>query len=418
MRFAIYCGELRGGGSRVLGTKLIRTLDGNSDGHQITAYVPDDPDFRQLEGGNVKVVVVANKGGRHHVNAHNQLREHLAADPPDSLYMMGNRGLVKSPCPQAVLIHNPWAVYPNSVAWKRCTPRDYLYRRIRNHFFMQGLRHCEVVAAQTPVMLSRIHRQFGIPLSRLALIPMSMTSPNADPKVPTETSRTIAATDHAIRAICLSRYYTHKNIEILLKVADELLAMGRTDIGMFTTVEASHGGRAPQFIKALERNGRSRVLHNLGHIPISHVASVYGVVDALLLPTFLESYSNTYADAMGYGCPIITSDMDFARTVCGDSAGYIEPENAKAIAGALASLKTEPDRWRKRIEIGKERSAAMVMDWPTIAAKVVEMLSCTARGESVIHLLREPWVLETIDIDAEIDMSAKGGRPAAEPAIL
>jgi glycosyltransferase involved in cell wall biosynthesis len=415
MRFAIYCGELRGGGARAVGIGLLSTLSQKPQDHDITAYVPDDPQFSATAGGSIRVVSVANKGGGHHVNAHTRLREILRADPPDALFMMGNRGLVKSPCPQAVLIHNPWAVYPESVAWKKCTPRDYLYRRVRNHFILQGLRYSQVVAAQTPVMLARIHKQCGIPLERLALIPNSMTSVDAETPAETETSRKISATEHTTRAMCLSRYYTHKNIEILVKVADDLLAAGRTDIGIFVTVEATHGGRAPQFLKAIERNGRSRVLHNLGQIPMSHVASCYNVIDSLLLPTFMESYTNTYADSMGYGCPIITSDLDFAHTVCGEAACYIDPQSSAAIVGALASLKTEPDLWKRRIQIGRDRSARMVLDWPAISAKVVDMLECTATNRSVLHLLRDPWVLETTDLGPELEKLRPGGGPSPCP---
>lgn len=157
--------------------------------------------------------------------------------------MMGSRGLIDSPCPQAVLIHHPWLVYPESPAWGRCTPRDYLYRRIRNAFFARGLQYADVVAAQTPVMAERIHRHCRIPLDRIALIPNSVTSTADESPAESESSTRIRATPHAVRGLCLTRYYTHKNLEVLLEVADTLLERGRTEIGLFLTVAPTHGAR-------------------------------------------------------------------------------------------------------------------------------------------------------------------------------
>jgi glycosyltransferase involved in cell wall biosynthesis len=402
VRLALYCRELRGGGARAVGIGLIKALAARSWGHEIFAYVPDDPGFRALEGGSVLLVPVATPGGWRQALAHADLRRRLTSDRPDALFMMGNRGLAGSICPQAVLIHNPWAVYPDSPAWGKCSWRGWAYRRVRNAFFSRGLRCAEVVATQTPVMIGRVHHQFGIPLSRLALIPNSVTSPAEGSSAETTTSQAIRAAPHAHRAVCLARHYTHKNIEILLDVADLLLGRGRTDLGLFVTVDASHGHGARQFLAERVRKGRHRVLHNLGQIPMGHVASCYAAIDALLLPTLLESFTNTYVDAMSTGVPVITSNLDFARTICGGAACYVDPLDPDAIVAALDSLAAEPDAWRERVSLGRERARTMFIDWETIAARVVDMLECVAVGRGVGHLLDVPWVREVIDVSETV----------------
>jgi glycosyltransferase involved in cell wall biosynthesis len=63
-----------------------------------------------------------------------------------------------------------------------------------------------------------------------------------------------------------------------------------------------------------------KYVYNLGPIPIPECASLYKECDAMFLPTLLECFSASYIEAMYMEKPIVTSDLDFAHTVCGNSA--------------------------------------------------------------------------------------------------
>lgn len=380
MQFVIYCGELRASGGRSVGVGLLQALAQMPLPHSITAYVPPEPAYEAAAGGPVRLVTARAPGGVLRLTDHYRLRRELEADPPDAVLMMGNLALVRPPCPQAVYIHNPWLLYPESVAWRRCSPRERIYRRLRNRAIARGLPYCQAVVSQTPVMLERLRRLFGVPEERLVLIPNSVTAAPAGAEE-TESSRRMRATPHRVRALCLARYITHKNLEVLLEVADRLVQAGRTDTGLFITVDPAHGSGARRLLAERMRRGRDRVLHNLGEIPMSHVASCYQAADALLLPTLMESFSGTYADAMRFGVPIITSDLDFAHVVCGGAAWYVDPTDADGIVAALDSLQTDAAGWQRRVALGKERADALLFGWDEIAARVITVLECLARGE-------------------------------------
>ena len=55
----------------------------------------------------------------------------------------------------------------------------------------------------------------------------------------------------------------------------------------------------------------------------------------MLLPTLLECFSANYVEAMAMRRPIVTTDLGFAHTVCGEAALYFQPMNPRA---ALAQL--------------------------------------------------------------------------------
>ncbi len=401
MRISLYCRDLKASGGRSVGIGLIGALARQPQVHEITAFVPHDPGYEALGGGSVRLEVADPRQATRHVLEHRTLGPRLVETRQDVVFMMGNLGFARPPCPQAVYIHNPWFLYPESSAWRRCSVRDWVHRRVRNRFIVRGLRRSRAVVSQTPVMLERLHRLRGIPYERLALIPNSVTSAAEGVAAEGEAVGRIRQTAHRIRLLCVARYMTHKNLEVLLGVADRLLAAGRRDVGLFITVEPGHGPGARALLAALAEGGRDQVLHNLGEVPMAEVAACYGAVDALILPTLLESFSSTYVDAMRAGVPVLTSDLDFARTVCGAAAGYFDPESPGSIVEALTTLEQDPEGWRRRTVEGRRRVETLFDDWDAIAPRVLDLLERVVGGRDLPDLFNDPWFRDSLGTRTE-----------------
>ena len=120
--------------------------------------------------------------------------------------------------------------------------------------------------------------------------------------------------------------------------------------------------------------GLSDQLVNLGPVEQGLLGALYAQVDAVVLPTLLESFSGVYVEAMTLGVPIITSDRDFARVVCGDAAVCVDPTNPGEIAAAIADLVRDPGRRRDLIEKGKARTAGFGKSWNDCAAAMLAAL--------------------------------------------
>ena len=63
----------------------------------------------------------------------------------------------------------------------------------------------------------------------------------------------------------------------------------------------------------------------------------------MFLPTLLECFSASYPEAMYMKCPILTSNLSFAHSLCGDSAIYFDPLNPKDIAEKILYLAREKE---------------------------------------------------------------------------
>lgn len=150
------------------------------------------------------------------------------------------------------------------------------------------------------------------------------------------------------RLLTISAWYLHKNLRIIPKVIDSFSEADRPRIRFVLTL--------PQeiFEKEIPVNYR-QYCYNTGTVKIEESPSLYQECDAMFLPTLLECFSASYAEAMVMNKPILTSYMSFASTVCDDAALYFDPVDAKDIAAKILTLAADPAMQQALIEKGKKR---------------------------------------------------------------
>ena len=151
------------------------------------------------------------------------------------------------------------------------------------------------------------------------------------------------------RLLTLSAWYPHKNLSIIPKVLDVLIKKGYTNIVFVVTLSKKDEAKLHLFDKY---EGQ---LINIGQVKAEEGASLYEECDAMFLPTLLECFSASYAEAMKLRKPIITSDMGFAHTVCKDAALYVNPMDENDIASKIIELSTSQELQEDLMNKGVER---------------------------------------------------------------
>jgi glycosyltransferase involved in cell wall biosynthesis len=133
----------------------------------------------------------------------------------------------------------------------------------------------------------------------------------------------------AIKFLCLSANYKHKNLEIIPKVIDILIGLELKDFKFIIS----------QTKKQLSFNERyDKYIEYLGYVELEELPILYKSVDILFMPTLLEIFSATYLESMFMGVPIVTSDLSFAHDICNDSALYVDPMDPKDCAIKLQNI--------------------------------------------------------------------------------
>lgn len=136
-----------------------------------------------------------------------------------------------------------------------------------------------------------------------------------------------------VTLLTISANHPHKNLQIIPKVLDYI---DKCKIPLNL-----------RFIITLSRNEmrvedryQDRILL-IGKVDISSCPSLYNKADAMFLPTLLECFSASYPEAMKMGKPILTSDLSFAHSLCGDAALYFDPLSPQSIVDAIQKINVD-----------------------------------------------------------------------------
>ena len=119
----------------------------------------------------------------------------------------------------------------------------------------------------------------------------------------------------------------------------------------------------------------------LGPVDVSECPYLYQQADIMLLPSLLECFSATYPEAMRMEVPIVTTDLEFAKGLCGDAACYYSAIDGKAAADAIYHVATDKPYAQKLVEAGKKQ-LKHYDNYEQRTAKLIALLEKIAVGES------------------------------------
>jgi glycosyltransferase involved in cell wall biosynthesis len=355
MRLLVNAVGLRAGGGLTVGLNCLRGLCESRPDYEVMALVPEGCGYEQLcaslsipfEAFATGPLYLAWRFWFDQVQVPRRARQWGA----EVLFTMNNQGAWASPCPQLLLFHNPYYIYPVADWWRNQVPFDGVSFLVQRLLFAAVVRRCACVAAQTPVAARRLREQFGIEPTRLVVVPSAIAAEHLGGE--SEAGRLLALRMQAAAAgrvsvLTLARYYPHKGLEFVLQVAQRLRELGDRRFVFFITVAAEQHPGARALLDSIEREGLQERVVNLGPLAFEALGSAYGAAQVCFLPTVLESMSGSHLEALHYQLPIVTADRDFARDACGSAAHYFAPGNVDAAIAQLRAISALPAPSRAR----------------------------------------------------------------------
>ncbi|HPL67771.1 MAG TPA: glycosyltransferase [Smithellaceae bacterium] len=286
----------------------------------------------------------------------------------DVIFNLGDI-VIPTNIPQVYLFDWSYAVYPDSIVWNHMDAWSYCERKIKLHFFKKYINRANVVIAQTKTIKIKLEALYS--LRNVVVIPnaVSLENMNGGEDYNFELPK------DKFKCLYLTYYYSNKNIEIFVPLAKKIQ---KEDLPfcLVVTIAPTQHKRSKQFLDTVKKEHLTDTIINVGPVAMSRVPSLYAQTDALLMPSLLESFSGTYVEAMFHGKPILTSDMDFAVDVCGDSAFYFNPSDANSILDTISKTFEDVETRKRKILAGRHR-LKQFMTWSEAFDKYQEILdSC------------------------------------------
>jgi len=180
------------------------------------------------------------------------------------------------------------------------------------------------------------------------------------------------------RFVTISKYYSHKNLEIISPVLKELSNRNITNVEFILTIDKD------DYDRLFSEDDKKNVI-SVGPVKVDYCPALYSECDFMFLPTLLECFSANYPEAMKMEKPILTSDLSFARGVCKNSALYFDPLDPVDIADKIEMIINTPELAEELVANGKER----LLSFPTASERAkhyLEIIETIHKNQEKSHV--------------------------------
>lgn len=361
LTLVVNASSLKYSGARHVAFNVIREFGLREDMSAVHALVPAGRGYEALAGGKVRLHFIESwlQFSAADPARQSRLRNLCRLIKPDAMVNLANlptRGVLN----QFVLIHLPHITHMDHHVAARLSLSDQIKISSKLAVFRRNAKWASGYWVQTEAAQADLKRIYGLE--------SSIMQNAVDTKiVDTHVSRSV--TDGRFRLLTLSHYFPHKNLEIIAELAHSVHKRG-LPFTFVVTLDPKTDRRTADFLEKVQWAVELGIVDNRGVVPTADIPALFANSDALFLPTLLESFSTTYAEAMRFGIPIVTSDRGFARSVCGPAALYVDPLSADAIEAEITRLAASPALARELVVAGRKRLSSFP-NWPEVADAMI-----------------------------------------------
>jgi glycosyltransferase involved in cell wall biosynthesis len=265
--------------------------------------------------------------------------------------------------------------YPEIDFWGNWPlPRRMLYR-MRDKLRLARTLKADGWVFETPAIAERAQRLYGLPEERVAVVRPSASSLISEMQEHSAVRERCAALPEGFRVLLLSGWHMNKGLNIIPRVAHELKQThGIHDVRFVLTVPPAHP-MSQRLAAEAEELGVADSVVIFDSVPQDGCAEVYRATDAVMLLSVLESFSNNIIEAWTMGRPLVITDAEWSRGVCGTGAMYVDRNDPKAIASALMKLR-ESESVRAELTAA---GASVAREYPTLSEKTQQYINVIRR---------------------------------------
>jgi glycosyltransferase involved in cell wall biosynthesis len=279
---------------------------------------------------------------------------------PDCVLTTSGPPYWRSRAPHLVGFNLPLYIYPESPYLRNLSLAQRLKIEARKQVHkVLFRRQADTIIVQTDDVNQRVREWLGT--TKVYTVTNTHSSYYLSP--PTENRRLPARRPGVFRLLTVTSYYPHKNLEIIPQIIDSLRNQVSLAIEFVLTL-------TPDEYRAKISPTISPEVILVGAVPPAECPALYAECDAIFLPTLAECFSASYAEAMVMEKPIVTTDLGFARGICGPAAVYYTPADPRAAAEAITKLATSESIQRRLRKAGILR----LQSFDTAASKATKIL--------------------------------------------
>jgi glycosyltransferase involved in cell wall biosynthesis len=367
MKLLINAATLRGYGSGAVGRNVLTELARIEQGPHCTAWIPSAWGWRKDQLGERMKLHPTRPGFVGKLVAENiSIRGALLRGEGDRLFSMGDTSLPLCTVPHLLLIHIPYLAY-SKPEWGFEVPASFAAKlKLIETSFRATLPTVTAITVQTEHMKKRIASRWNYSEQKIHVVPSSIE--------PVEFERNAyfyRSQKKQQPYICyVASASPHKNHTVLAEMMAVLKSKG-FDTPCRLTV------RREEVPSLVERARQLRVLSLFefcGGLPPQQALEMMAGAVVMVMPSRLETFGLPFFEAMQLGCPLVISDLEFAREACADSALYAAADSGEDFAEKVAQVLQSHSFGKTLSAAGRKRFTRIYRPWSAIAGRYLKLL--------------------------------------------
>lgn len=279
------------------------------------------------------------------------LKEHEIT--PDMLVSLSNVDtFIDYSVPKYLYYHQSLTLYPHR--WNPLLKQEFplfTYLTYYKWVVKRSLLKSTTVVTQLQCIEDRFSRVFSHPKEKMMIV-----APNIVQTESQEIYNSRVENRNSINIIFAATPVAYKNHKVLFEALDIIGKSVDTTVTLYLT------GDKEEFNNKVFPEGSSVKVKYMGVIAFDELLQLYGEMDALVFPSYIESFGLPMIEAAIKGIKVVAADMDFAREVLSDYEGaeFVDPFAVEAWVEAILGLKKE-ERF-KPLVIEKSSSWKLLLD--------------------------------------------------------
>lgn len=355
LRVLLNCSTLVKGGALQVAVAVLTEVSRDSDARTWRILVSPEV-LAGLQAGKEKSgtldLVVVPASPAHSREARARVRGVERAWEPEVVFTLFGPAYVRFAAPHLCGVADGWVTHAGRLAfrllpswWRRLS---VLWRVLYKAYWY---RWADAWLVEAEVARQGLGRRWRFPTDRVHVVSNSC----GDKYFSESFSARMPQVGERVRILCLSAYYPHKNLELLPAVARELRARKRGLDFEFVLTLPNKSREWGSIQEEAARLGVAECLTNAGPVAVEDGPELYRSCHMCILPSVLETFSANYPEAMATRRPMVTTDLAFARDICGKAAMYFRAMDAGAAAEVIVRLTEDRELWMRTVLAGEER---------------------------------------------------------------
>jgi glycosyltransferase involved in cell wall biosynthesis len=257
--------------------------------------------------------------------------------------------LIFTPAPEGYL--GPQTI-PQVVMVHDLRPISHPERSLQSVYFRAWvpplLRQCRRILTNSRFTAGEIQRCAGVPLERIAVIPLGVDLQRFQPAA-------LTALTHQTSPYLLhvGQAYPHKNLARLIK-AFASVAPAQPELQLVLAGKP-HPSESPRLQALVHERGLGQRVQFRPYVPSAELPELMAGALAFIYPSLWEGFGLPVLEAMASGTPVLTSLGSGTEEVAGDAALLVDPADQGALTTALRDLVSQPGLRERLRQKGLER---------------------------------------------------------------